>query len=53
MVSSTSQRAASRVIPSDWSLSADSLALGQEPEQEMLGADEAVIEQARLFLRKH
>ena len=34
-------------------LGGNALALVDQPEQDVLGADEAVVEQARLFLRKH
>ena len=34
-------------------LGGDALALVDQSEQDVLGADEAVVEQARLFLRQH
>jgi hypothetical protein len=34
-------------------LGGDSLSLRDEPEEKVLGADEAVIEQARFFLRQY
>ena len=54
IVSSTFSRTASREMPSDSrALAATPFALVDQAEQDVLGADEAVVEQARLFLRQH
>ena len=54
MISSTWLRTASSEMPSDLErLGGDALALVDQPEQDVLGADVAVVEQARFLLRQH
>ena len=54
MVSSTFSRTASREIPSDSSaLAATPSPSWIRPEEDVLGADKAVVQQPRLFLREH
>ena len=54
MISSTWERTASSEMPRDSSaLAATPLALVDEAEQDVLGADVVVVEHPRLFLREH
>ena len=54
IVSSTFSRTASSEMPERLEgLGGHALALVDQPEQDVLGADEAVVEQARLLLRQH
>ena len=54
IVSSTFSRTASREIPQGLQRpGADPVTLADEPQENVLGADEAVVEQARFLLRPH